>query len=373
MKRTTQYGMIPLLALLLSIGGFVGCGDDEPGTTAPTGDNLAEDVDENFFKQIKGYADAVATGDFWSGYDYRAVRQYLIYVSGNAPVRAYLLNAPSAPSGATKLAAGESAGLDIHRYDAKMQQAYDLLFGANGNQAYDFGFDIDGTKYYIQVYTDDQVAAPYEAINLSVHETLHEDQNSWTQLPNWNQDVDNFPLTEELVSLQMLVAEIFRDMPNTTTEKAKMREMLGQYVAIRSREMAIDPSSGKLIENFELAQEQVEGSAKYLEVMAHRAHFGDSKPIADYGLMELGPTTKTEAKDHIAQTVTYNTGGVALYLLHELGVEIEKIRDGKTPYELASEFLAMSQSEKDAALAAAKQHPKWGAIQAEAKKWVGLP
>ena len=56
----------------------------------------------------------------------------------------------------------------------------------------------------------------------------------------------------------------------------------------------------------------------------------------------------------------------------ELGVDIEQMRQGKTPYELAIAFLGMSQSERDAALAAAKGHAKWGEIQTEAKKWMGL-
>ncbi len=363
-----------LWALSLTLTLFLGaCSEDTPGTTGPTGDgSQAESVDETLFAQIKGYADVLATGNIWQGYDYGAVRQYIIYVSGNEPKRGFIINPSGSPSGATKLADSERAGLDVWRYDGAMQKAYDQLNGSGGNGAYDFGFEIDGTKYYVQSYTDDQVAAPYEAVDLSVHETFHGDQNAWTELTNWNQDVANFPMTQELVELQMLVGEIFRDMPNTTTDKAEMRKMLEQYVAIRAREIAIDPSSGKLIENFEIAQEQVEGSAKYLEVMAHRAHFKNTKPIADYGLMELGPTTRTEAKDLIAQTVTYNTGGTALYLLNELGVDIEQMRQGKTPYELAIAFLGMSQSERDAALAAAKGHAKWGEIQTEAKKWMGL-
>ena len=357
-----------LLGLLL----FAGCSSDNPGI-GPTDTKLSvAEVDKSFFAQINGCAGALASSPFWSGYEYGKVPQYVIYVSGSRPNRAFIINPATTVSGAVKVGDADRNGLDVWQYNAKMQAGYDILFGANGNRAYDFDFEIDGKKYYVMVYTDKSVASPYESIDLSVHENFHAYQNSWTQIDSWNQDVPNFPITQELLEYQMLVGEIFRDMPNSTSDKAEMRKMLEQYVAIRSREVEIDPSAGKLIENFELVQEQTEGSAKYIEVMTHRSHFKNNKPIADYGLMELGPITRAEAQDLIAQTVTYNTGGTALYIMNQLGVDITQIRQGKTPYQLASAFLNMSESDRTAALAAAKQHSKWTAIKAEAAKWLGL-
>ena len=369
MNRTNNLIATFLLAILI-----VSCSEDNPSNPSdPSGEtSLTENVDREFLKQIKGMSDIFAKNEIWNGYSYGSFRQYVIYISNSQPQRAYLVNPGSTVSGATKLGENENQGANAWRYDGKMQEAYDLLFGSNGNQAYDFNFQIDGQGYYIQVYKDEDILQGGEGINLTTHENFHDYQNSWTEVPNAVQDVPNFPVTKELLELQILGAEIFKGLPNAPTDQAELRKLLEQYVAIRTKELELDPSPGKLVRNMELAQEQGEGSAKYIEVMSHRQYFNSNAQLMQFTLLDLPPTTKAEVQDNVSFNILYNTGGSAIYILDVLGANIEDMQNGKTPYDIAVAFLNMTQSEMDAALAEAKNHPKWGDIQTAAQTWANL-
>lgn len=360
------------LGLLLVGLTIIGCSESEPAGPGDTG-STSEAIDQTFFKQIKGFGDILAENKIWNGYAYNAVPQYVIYVSGSKAVRGFLINPGTPPSGATKLGDSENEGLNVYRYDSQMQEAYNVLFGTDGNQAFDFNFAVGNEKFYIQIYNDDETNAPHQGVDLSVHENFHAYQNNWQEIQSWVQQTPDFPVTQELVELQILCAEIFRGLPNTTTDAATARRLLSQYVAIRSRELAIDPSPGKLIRNMELPQEWSEGTAKYLEVMVHRQHFGTDTKIMDYTLLDIPPQSMKELKESTSFNILYNTGGAAIWLMRELGVTIEDMEQGKTPYDVASAYLNLSQSELDAALDEAKKHSRWGEIQTTAAAWIKLP
>ena len=74
----------------------------------------------------------------------------------------------------------------------------------------------------------------------------------------------------------------------------------------------------------------------------------------------------------MGQSVYYGTGPGAIYILGRLGVNIEAMEQGKTPYDLAKAYLNMSKWEQDQALREAKMIKNWPEIQATAREWMAL-
>lgn len=348
------------------------------GATTPQPGGQAEAVDESLFERINSVTASYKKNEIWKGYDsYATVSQYLIYVTGGEKdakaARAFLINPKTTVSGATKLDQSESKGLDVYRYDGKMQEALEQL--QKGNGAYDFDFVIDGQKYYLQLYRDGD-AEGHEDVALTTHENFHAFQfANWDFVPGALQDEANYPITKELLSLQMLSLDTLLNLPDTALTKEKATDLLQQYVAIRSQEIALDPSSKKLVKNMANPQEQAEGSARYVEVMGLRDGLKSNTtfvyPFSAHD--ELTITSKAALREAFAFGIWYETGAAATYLLDRLEVDIEKeFAAGKTPYDVAVATLKMSQADKDAALKKAQAGSNWSAIQAEADAFIKL-
>jgi hypothetical protein len=74
----------------------------------------------------------------------------------------------------------------------------------------------------------------------------------------------------------------------------------------------------------------------------------------------------------VGQSAYYGTGGSAIYLLHRLGIPIEEMQLGKTPYQLAGNYLQMSADDLETALQKAYSHPKMEEIRDKVKAWIAL-
>ncbi|MDX2070058.1 MAG: hypothetical protein SFV55_16645 [Haliscomenobacter sp.] len=349
---------------------------NQPGATLNSTD-LAKPVDELLFSHIKGLGDIYAKGGIWKGYAYHTYRQHLVHFTEKGPDRAFVINPPTPPKGAIRLDAQEGKGLVVYRYDLRMKEAYDLVFGPEGNGTFEFTFDIEGTNYYLQAYSDDlaeESGDTSRAVSFSTHELFHRYQDNWEEVPGSKQDFDNFPLTVELLELQILCQEIMKELPSYPTEISALKKILRQYVAIRSKEMELDPTPDQLIRNHELYQEQMEGSPKYIETMGNLQFFTQSTvPVHfSYSIFEFSIETKAEVRGMMGQSVYYGTGSGAIYILDRLGVNIEAMEQGKTPYDLANAYLNMSKWEQDQALREAKTIKNWPEIQAKAREWMAL-
>jgi hypothetical protein len=350
----------------------------EDTTRRPYPTNLTTSVDRQLLRQIKGLGDIFAENKIWKGYDYRTYPQYLVHVTKEGPDRAFLINPPFLPPGALLLGKNENQGLEkVYRYDGMMQDAYKDLFGANGNEVFTFDFQIGIQAYYTQAYTDDLSAGmndPSMTVSYSTHELFHRFQDEWEWVPDSKQDFDNFPITAELLELQILCQEVLKDLPDSRLDQQQIRALLQQYVAIRSREMQLDPTPDQLIKNHELYQEQMEGSARYIEVMSNQQFFSaqDYEARFGYSLLEFWVESKEDVRGLVGQSVYYGTGGSTIYLLHRLGIPIEEMQLGKTPYQLASDYLQMSADDLESALQKAYSHPKMEEIRDKVKAWIAL-
>jgi hypothetical protein len=347
-----------------------------PGGTVNSTD-LAKPVDELLFSQIKGLGDIYAKNEIWKGYPYNSYQQYLVHFTEKGPDRAFVINPPTPPKGAIRLDAQEGKGLAIYRYDLRIKEAYDLIFGPEGNGTFEFTFDIEGNNYYLQAYSDDLAEDSGDtsrAVSFSTHELFHRYQDTWESVPGSNQDFDNFPLTVELLELQILCQEIMKELPSYPSEISALKKILRQYVAIRSKEMELDPTPDQLIRNHELYQEQMEGSPKFIETMGNMQFFTKStNPVHfSYSIFEFSIETKAEVRSMMGQSVYYGTGPGTIYILDRLGVNIEAMEQGKTPYDLAKAYLNMNKWEQDQALREAKMIKNWPEIQAKAREWMAL-
>ncbi len=335
-------------------------------------------VDQELFRQIKGLGQVFRQNKIWQGYDYLSFGQYLIHITDNGPDRAFLINPKPVPQGAVLLDKKETLGLEnVYRYDFLMKDAYNQLFGPNGNQVFTFDYEIAGQKYYLQAYKDDLYDGtddPSMTVSYSTHELFHRYQDYWKWVPESRQDFDNFPITEELLELQILCQEVLKDLPDPNIGRHQILAMLCKYVAIRDKEMELDPSPNKLIKNHELSQEQMEGSARYIEVMSNRQFFSPKDYAAPFGysLLEFSPESKEEVRGLVGQSVYYGTGASVIFLLDKLQVPIEYLEKGLTPYDMAARYLKLSPREKEQALFQAKNISIYSEIQSRAKQWAAL-
>lgn len=333
------------------------------------------EVDRRLFEQLRDLEKALAGNKIWKGYSYQAYPQYLVHRNAaNQLDRGFLINPVRIPPSAIRLSRKESMGLDVWRYDGHLAKADVALFGPFGNELFEFDLLIGNVEHYLQVYTDDlsrDSDDPTQTVSFSVHENFHRYQNKWEWVPEAQQDFRNFPVQQNLLELQILCQEITKNLPQEQLTKKQSRDLLEQYLAIRTEEMNLDPTAGRLIKNHELYQEQMEGSARYIETMASLAVFHrDSFPSTfGYSLFEFYVASKEDVRGIVGQTVYYGTGASAIYLLDQLGYPIEEMEQGKTPYDLAKKYLALSPQQMRQALARAKSIPDWVAIQKLAAEW----
>ena len=86
-------------------------------------------------------------------------------------------------------------------------------------------------------------------------------------------------------------------------------------------------------------------------------------------MFEFYIESKEDVRGIVGQTVYYGTGASAIYLLDQVGYPIEEMEQGKTPYDLANAYLALSPRQMSEALARAKSIPNWPAVQKLAAEW----
>jgi len=362
--------------------------DPPTGSETPTDDvpdtSLTDETDQELFKQIKGHADFYKKGTCFEDFVFGEYPLYLVQVEGSVfngtnlkALKGYVLNPSTVTSEMKKLGSNESYGLNVYRFDPPMQDALNELKGGNG--VFSFNYEINGDNiYYLQIYNKENTAGfnKTNSISTITHEAFHDmhqtrgPQNpDWSFSRGWIQDTENFPFTRELVELQILVSEIFIDYPNITDQEL-ISKKLKQYLAIRSKEMEIDPSSRELIKNMALQQERIEGGAYYAEMCGKRDYFKEDYKFFGfvYGI-PLEAKSRDELKGMLNFGNFYSVGASVLYSLTMLDKERVKQYDSKTPFQMASELFPLTAQEKAAALEEAKASVNWQAIQDKAAEF----
>ena len=158
----------------------------------------------------------------------------------------------------------------------------------------------------------------------------------------------------------------------TLTNKSEIKEYLKMYVAIRNKEMSIDPTPNAMVKNMANEQEKGEGTAKFIEVM------NSYKIIPDYstafGIDNFSSfQTKKDMRSYFAFGIWYDTGAAVSHMLKNQEAEIEEqIKAGKTLFGIAKPHLNLSTAQEAAALQAAKSEFNWANIEAEALRLTQL-
>jgi len=156
-KFLTQLFVIALLAF--------SCNKEDDSGIDPNYQNLGDDeiseIDAKLLGQISKAADLFDTMEIWEGFKLNEYPLYLIHKNKVGKIdRGIIVNPQSTILGAKDLDQEFSAGLNAYRYDGELFRAWGVLSNTDfGNGLYDSDFEIDGERYYVQVYNDEEVKA----------------------------------------------------------------------------------------------------------------------------------------------------------------------------------------------------------------------
>jgi len=358
------------LAFCLTI---ISCDKDDDDTPTPTNvSNKLEEIDKTFFSQIKKSSDIFDKDQIWKSYHFSKHPKYFIFRDKNKkPIRAYVINPLSKLKGGMKITAGDSYDLKLYRYDVGINETNENL--KKGNDYFDFSLKVEGEKYYAQIYSEETVKdSKNGAYQFAVHEVFHVFQGEkWTENESAIQDEKNYPLTKDLLALQILTTKIAAKMP-LEKDKTKLENYLKMYVAIRSEEIRLDPTTKKLVKNMANEQEKGEGTAKYIEVMNSYQVDPNFKGAFNSSSTEF-IKTKKDLRSQFAFGIWYDTGAAATYMLKTIGVDVEsEISTGLTPYDMAVKKLKLTEIQKKTALKNAKDEFGWDDIVKEEQRLLSL-
>ena len=359
------------LLILGAILIFISCSkEDIDNVITNTGE--VQNIDKTFLAQIKKSAQEFDKNTIWKGYDFSSQPMYFIYRDANKkPLRGYLINPKKEISGAEKLKEEDANGLNVYRFDRDVIKLNKAL--KSGNDLFEFFYKIEGDAYYSQIYSDKTIADKFNgAIQFATHEVFHVFQfATWKGTANVIQNEEKYPINTDLLALQLLTLKISAKMP-TLTNKSEIKEYLKMYVAIRNKEMSIDPTPNAMVKNMANEQEKGEGTAKFIEVM------NSYKIIPDYstafGIDNFSSfQTKKDMRSYFAFGIWYDTGAAVSHMLKNQEAEIEEqIKAGKTLFGIAKPHLNLSTAQEAAALQAAKSEFNWANIEAEALRLTQL-
>jgi hypothetical protein len=186
------------------------------------------------------------------------------------------------------------------------------------------------------------------------------------------QDEDNYPINNQLLPLQLMTLAISKKFP-TETNAENITKFLSMYVAIRSKEMELDPTSNKLVKNMANPQEQGEGTAKYVDYEIGKQLFTNFDETYDVTSTE-SITTKSEVRSYFAWGIWYYTGASVVYMLKQKGVDVEtEVKNGKTLYDIANETVNLTDAQKETFLDQAKSEFNYNTtIMTETDRLLGL-
>ncbi len=349
-------------------------------TQTEIGKKLSRDIpqlDKDMIFQLAKLAETIQAENIWNGYEFHEKRMYFVHVDRNDnPVRGYIVNPHKNFAGAEKLPESLSHGLDIYEFDevkGEMMQAIN-----NSNGYYDLNYEFRGELYHPIKYSEYDVKSRQTG-TIAVHEVFHAFQGYYGQRWRWiqgaTQDSDNYPISNELVSLQVLSLAIMEEMP-AVTELDKIREHLKMYVAIRSKEMELDFSSSKLVKNMANPQERGEGTANFVEEYAYYHAFDKNYRFIDFEIHNIEDKYwqgERYVHGYFTWSIWYDTGASAVYCLKKLGANMEsEMQKAKSPFDVAEALLNMSSQEKEQYLNKAKQEYNWNRCQRTANKYIGF-
>ena len=194
---------------------------------------------------------------------------------------------------------------------------------------------------------------------------------------NWIQNIQQYPITEETLPLQLLLFDVMIDAYHAKSI-AEKTAILQYYVSINHKLNEIDPTSNNLIKAHGFYQEKVEGTARYIEVYG-TLYSLDNNTIEDptHGYEEFADniTSSGGVTTVYAFRMFYHIGAGVAHLLKELGfqnLDQAYMVPTNTPYSLSESLLNMNAQERENALAEAKSLYEWDALLERSKYLLSL-
>lgn len=353
----------------------VGCSADDDQDVIRFNSELEKDV----ITKLDLIADEAER--IWPGY--RLPHVLPIYVVFNDPVIGkdvgYILNPPAKiPDGSLEVD-GTFNNLPIYRNDVLVDKVKEL-----GLDSRLFSFDllVDGVSYF---YANQSFQPKNAYLNFkdfdnnnvalfTVHEMFHSfqlEEENW-DVSKWNQDFFGYPLTEEIIALNLLLFDISAHAYTDANE-----QFLEEYISIRQRQMEIDPSSQSLVQNFTLITEMIEGSARYVE---HFAALNSIYPTINNdpthsfkAQLDTVATDALLARQILVQRVPYHAGAIVIKKLVDAGIEVRPaFKEGITPYTLSRNLTAKTNADYAAILQQLKSNVDWSAYEDRASELFNL-
>ena len=292
----------------------------------------------------------------------------------------YLLNITEVPEGSEKMDSAPVRGITVYRNDLLAQEARTHFGGSLPPFAFDL--ELKGIIFFMvsEIIPPPSPYFAFKAVGgndlalLVTHELFHQFQfdKPWT-LNGFRQDFLGYPQTADMIALSLLLS----DQLSGAYQGGSPESFLEKYVAIRQRQMAIDPSTQKLVRHQALFTESIEGSARYVE---HFSALATSYPTISndptHGYQAQLDTVKysaTLARHILVQRIPYHVGAAIIHLLDGLNVDVVgNLPRGETPYSLARTYLKKDDAYFDGVLAALLASVNWSSYQARAQELEAL-
>ena len=218
-------------------------------------------------------------------------------------------------------------------------------------------------------------------VSIFFHELFHFYQ---FQQPNFFtgddqiQDITSYPLTIETLPLQLLLFEVMADAFKAE-DKEESRDYLRYYVSIEERLERIDPTANKLIRSHGFYQEKIEGTARFVEDFSRELALGNTTledPTHGFRTRTATITSREDVNYYYKFRIFYHVGAGAIYLLRTLDFpnleEAFRVPEN-TPFDIASEFLKLDESEKESAFEEVKALYDFNSLEERASFLLSLP
>lgn len=357
---------------------------------SPSDKTVIEELEE-LAKEEQDYISKLMTveaqiNDIWNGFN--CLRDFPIFII-TEPDQGIFINPPSSQLAESKKITFELSGFESLALYRNPNMLAVAQAEVPGNQFFSFS-NHNGLPFFVfelstpgtDFYSSYKNRNGHFHVSIFFHELFHVYQlikNSSRYLsPEREQNILDYPLTEETLPFLLLLFDVMSDAYHQETEADQLK-FLTYYVAIQQKLSQLDNTANHLVRNHGFYQEKTEGAARYVEVFA-TLHTIDNNTIEDptHGFKEFADAiaTSTEVRTVYAFRIFYHTGAGAIHLLKELdhpNLEQSFLIPTNTPYDVAKSFLNISDAELNIALEEVKTLYNWEIILSRAEFLLDLP
>lgn len=369
------------------------CNKEDDSGIDPNYQNVGKDeisaIDTKLLGQIRKAGDLFEAMEIWDSFKLNEYPLYLIHKNKLGKIdRGIIVNPQSMLLGAKDLDQELNAGLDAYRYDRELDRAWEVLTNPDvGNELYDSNFEIDGKRYYLQVYNDKEVKAgenlarypggffDRSTVTIGAIDFII-NQNFWVYQESWNSrrvpidpDIEEFRMiASKVLELKTVLHQIFKNFPNVDLNHEELEKKLKQYVAIQSQLDTV---------NFDPFTETLEGSARYTERMAIRNIFPKraNEPFIQGTVLEddYGITNQRTLNMVFDIALTYEIGASVCYILSQVdATALKQIENGSNLFDIVLLKYKLTDQQLLQYVQDAKNSVDWNAVQTKVQRWQTL-